>query len=614
MVTSDIQNKVLNANSLFDKVSAWGQKDTGRTKIGYAVSTYEHALDALKQSKIVIEQVVQEDATPRGGPIGQSITRDYSSLAKGNWGSDAGLVNGFLFKNGTQKMYQGLTYIFDYMSFIVDMTVIDKPQTLCVGVNRPYADKETPCLLGNNKQIPNDISKENIERCKIVLGSNPFVVGVGLSFRTFCAQFMETYFPDAKLDSEKLRSYAAQGKLFAEISIPTKHVRTGQSSSANVIHAMVTCDVGGEIGGDAASQLESVYKLWFPYPMMLLNDYNSITNVKIDTKDGKQIIGTGDAKFPLASSKYNHKNGQIYDFSPQYILNYCSFTGVFKEGNYSCELTQNGSFPARVRLYLDPSLKGTDGLPNDDQLYKGHYDVSKQQIIQGGYADLGLPKGQFRVLIDVGHMKNTRKTEPELNLAISRQFQKALGRLGVASDIIEGGELVVGSQTPRHKLERTLYDKAIQGRKRIGEDGPWNYNNSESQNDAEIWYMYDYARANKDSYACLISIHCDAYNGMGKGSKVFYHPGAGSNSLSHKLGNSVASFLGDNSVMGGQKSATANSLSLIGAYKFLPSILVECGFYDNPSDLKKLQNPQKQKQIGEAIARGVVEWYNKNNN
>jgi hypothetical protein len=65
-------------------------------------------------------------------------------------------------------------------------------------------------------------------------------------------------------------------------------------------------------------------------------------------------------------------------------------------------------------------LRGTDGLPNDDELYQGHYDVSKQQIMQGGYADLGLPKGQFRVLIDVGHMKNTRKIEPELNLAISR--------------------------------------------------------------------------------------------------------------------------------------------------------------------------------------------------
>jgi hypothetical protein len=73
---------------------------------------------------------------------------------------------------------------------------------------------------------------------------------------------------------------------------------------------MVTCDVGGEIGGDAASQLESVYKLWFPYPLMLLNDYNAITtNVKIDTDNGQQIIGEGDVKFPLASSKYNHKKG-----------------------------------------------------------------------------------------------------------------------------------------------------------------------------------------------------------------------------------------------------------------------------------------------------------------
>jgi hypothetical protein len=66
------------------------------------VSTYEHALDALKQSKIIIEQIVADEGDSRNvTPTGQTLTRDYSSLAKSRWSENDALVDGFLFRNGT---------------------------------------------------------------------------------------------------------------------------------------------------------------------------------------------------------------------------------------------------------------------------------------------------------------------------------------------------------------------------------------------------------------------------------------------------------------------------------------------------------------------------------
>jgi hypothetical protein len=84
---TSLQDKVNAESTLYGKVQAWNSADSGKSKIGYAVSTYGDVLDALKKAKIVIERRVNaENAVGGGGPNGQQISRDYSTSVDDSWG------------------------------------------------------------------------------------------------------------------------------------------------------------------------------------------------------------------------------------------------------------------------------------------------------------------------------------------------------------------------------------------------------------------------------------------------------------------------------------------------------------------------------------------------
>lgn len=594
---TSLQDKVNAESTLYGKVQAWNSADSGKSKIGYAVSTYGDVLDALKKAKIVIERKVNADNAVGGGggPNGQQISRDYSTSVDDSWGQGDVNNNGFIFNSSGSAMYQGVTKICDFMSFPVDyQSPTQGALTLAVEVTRPSQRKaDDICLLGK-KQPPSKMDKVSIQRTQTELGGSNFVIGVGIDLATFGVQFFKTYFPQgsSKWTHDNLKALAAARKLYAEISVSHTAVAIGQTSSATAFHAMVSCDIGDELGGTSDNQMGGVFKVWLPYPLMLLNDYRGVANVSVNGA----LVGTGSVSYPLANSKYNHKKGQIYDFSPSWCLNYMKFNGKFGYDNMTCDLIHGGvDRQARVRLYLDKDAATiVNGLPDNAELFKGKHEVIKQEFIQGAISG-ALPNGTFRVLIDVGH-GNWRRPEYTYNLDISEKVKQELQRRGVGVTLLDAESPLAAPD-----IASALADYR-------GQTSQATYNLKER--DAVLAIINQ--RAN--DYQCFISIHCDATKG-GTGAHVVYNTATtGGYSekcklLAQHIGKLLTKVMGKTGGKTGTDSFGAgirNDLGILKTNK-IPGCLIECGFYDNPKDLQKIKNPTE---IVQAICDGIVNWFN----
>jgi hypothetical protein len=68
-----------------------------------------------------------------------------------------------------------------------------------------------------------------------------------------------------------------------------------------------------------------------PIPLLLLNDYKQLGTVIVNIEGkGEQKIGEGDARFPLASRQYNHKNASISGFNPSFLKAYIKDDNITK--------------------------------------------------------------------------------------------------------------------------------------------------------------------------------------------------------------------------------------------------------------------------------------------
>ena len=102
-----------------------------------------------------------------------------------------------------------------------------------------------------------------------------------------------------------------------------------------------------------------------------------------------------------------------------------------------------------------------------------------------------------------------------------------------------------------------------------------------------------------------IDIHNNA--GGGDGAEAFYHYGGGkSKTLAENILGEIVK-VGQNS-RGAKIRKNSNGKDYYGFIRetSCPSVIVECAFVDNATDLKILATESQRKSIGEAIARGIL--------
>ena len=110
---------------------------------------------------------------------------------------------------------------------------------------------------------------------------------------------------------------------------------------------------------------------------------------------------------------------------------------------------------------------------------------------------------------------------------------------------------------------------------------------------------------NSWSPTAALDIHCNA--GAGDGAEVFYHYGGG-------VGKTLAENILDEVVKIGQNSRGAktrrgsdgNDYYYFNRDISAPSVIVECAFVDNKTDMQILDTEAEQKKMGVAIAKGIL--------
>lgn len=102
----------------------------------------------------------------------------------------------------------------------------------------------------------------------------------------------------------------------------------------------------------------------------------------------------------------------------------------------------------------------------------------------------------------------------------------------------------------------------------------------------------------------LVSIHCNAFNGLAKGTETFYYAGS-------PKGQILAQFVQDQIIGIGDlvDRGIKNSPLYMTKHPNAVAILVELAFIDEPGDSAKLGDPQEQQNFGHAIARGITDYF-----
>ena len=128
-------------------------------------------------------------------------------------------------------------------------------------------------------------------------------------------------------------------------------------------------------------------------------------------------------------------------------------------------------------------------------------------------------------------------------------------------------------------------------------------------NDQENSLNGSCAESNKWKPDCHVSIHYNA--GGGDGAEV-WHTIHKSTSQGDELGTCILNQikeLGQQS-RGLKTKKNAQGTDYFGAIRMTnaPAVIVECGFIDNATDRKLFDTAAEQKKMGQAIAKGILDW------
>ena len=187
------------------------------------------------------------------------------------------------------------------------------------------------------------------------------------------------------------------------------------------------------------------------------------------------------------------------------------------------------------------------------------------------------------ICVDAGHggydggarAKDSGQWEKHLNLAVARETRQALERLGAQvimtrTDDVDYTEAKTGGSTPKRRdMNHRLFLARSGG--------------------AEL----------------LVSIHMNEYRDRSvSGPQVFYRKGTDASRL---LAGCMQEALIRTLNPPRERSAQAGDYYILQLE--IPSVLVECGFISNPREEQLLREAAYRQRLGEAIARGIREYF-----
>lgn len=110
--------------------------------------------------------------------------------------------------------------------------------------------------------------------------------------------------------------------------------------------------------------------------------------------------------------------------------------------------------------------------------------------------------------------------------------------------------------------------------------------------------------------ALVVSIHQNSFtDSTVSGAQVFYYSSSEkSKSLAQEISNSLSTSIGKDNT----RPIKANSDYFLLLNTPCPCIIIECGFLSNPTETKKLQDPDYQLLLSRAISQGVLDFLNNN--
>lgn len=562
----------------------------GKGMIGYSVSTYQGVLKDLQAAKATVQV---QGGTGGGGaftenPTGGLITRQYSAFSSHRYDSnDAIDVKGFYSNNG-KKIYQAKAKLMSYMSFIVDQTTEGTKKCRPCFVETIASGAS---MLGDVH--PTKMTSDAMDGHINALGQGKqFIVGCGLDMANFIVPYFNHFFGG---ENGNIWTDSILGKIIAAKALYAELLVGNTGSSASVIHMLVSSNI--------PSTNDAEYKVWIPYPILLLNDYASIAQVNV----ANEKVGGGKYSYPLASSRYLHTQGKIYDFSPDYIKKMCKFDAPI--GEISCSLGTNFK-DCRLRLFIDKG-KAKDvptEVENDSELYKGTVNVIMKETIASNTSlsseEMIMPKGKFGVMIDAGHSNalcnDPTQKIPKCEPSKGRTFAP---KQGPNWQTFPQGTAEFKNEHDVNVLYAHLVCAAL---KSVGVEAYFvDFPHDSNSGDINKTKSAAKTAATKGEIQAFVSIHHNA--GGGWGSECMYgkihHP------QSKKLCEYVGTRIADTSASTRYNKVYSKSIGVIDVTEY-PAILTEAGFFDNTNDLARLLSVDYAEKLSKSLANGIIQWYN----
>ena len=565
------------ANSLYEAIKA--EVPQGKTRIGYTVDAYNDILDALhKDKEIVIQNVIYEQGSA------QMQQRYFTVLGNAVLQSSDELLNGFYYTaakdQNTEKtpLYQASCSLKDFMSFPIDYTSGSEQKKAMVSVNKGQTMSNGHSEKPGMTFPPYSVDSNVLDKLKE--GGSEFYVGVGISFESFAEKFFNTFFPDSGLKANKIKKIASDGHLYAEILIPTK------GNNAKALHAKVI------INSPANDKVP--FDVWIPVPILMLDDFKELGTVTVETTK-QEKVGTGNVKFPFANGRYYHKNANITGFGASGIEGYIGAKSKY----VSCSLANGGTETlTRVRLYFDEAARGSITSPHDEMFKSttSQAEVVKREVIYGSDTT-GNFNTSGHVILDVGHVRGhndnsgvTDRCEYDFNHDYVAAIYNLLQQKGISVGVLDYPSM--GNDQEINRLNREIKASGCMILICV-------------HNNAAVKYGPD-GKPLRDSNGKQIP-DPKAYGGCCVMPTNTKNPNL-DKQLTETFAHDIARIMPGRSGGGIQKGAgygITRGLSCAVGY-------LECGFYTNPDDVRKMTKGSPQfKELTKCVADGIEKFYKK---
>lgn len=398
---------------------ATGKEGTGKIRLGYTVDSYGGVLAHLKQVYTNLQNNQNGTSAPSSILSGSARNAIYdynthlgSINIVGNRVSDDGFV-----VDGTdyEKFRQQQLRLSSFMPFVVELSD-DNSQRVpyIVPYKSPCENLRNGVGVSGKATFPcTNIDTTFCETCSGGLGSldNSFQMGVAVDLTdegTVDAFFKMCY---SKIYKKGCGGRAAaKGALYAEIAFV-------DGGTAATLHAKVIANTGASADGAA-------HVIYLPVPLLLTQSYRTLVTVGF-SNGTQQTVGQGDCTYPLESSKYNHSNSSLSQFTPNYLIRILKQDNRVLRMGEECTVTfksktNDGIGFSYVRFYIDKDkdISGvfeTDTIPDEykTELYKGigNVTVEKIQIGWEEAANTVYEIGEVRPAIGTGTAPQGKSTD-----------------------------------------------------------------------------------------------------------------------------------------------------------------------------------------------------------